>query len=159
MKLIHPQAKAPTWADAHAMGCDLYCIGGLEGVSRDDWGPRELMRWAHMRDYGQIVISPGDRIVFRTGIAMAIPPGWGCLLWDRSGMGIKRGIHRLAGVIDENYRGEWFVSLVNLGEQAQVVAVGDRIVQGVFQRRVRADFPVVDALDDTGRGGLGSTGA
>jgi len=107
------------------------------------------------------VLEPGGSHLFRTGISMAIEEGHACYFWDRSGMGAFQEVHRLAGVIDEDYRGEWLVKLINLSGVPRKISPGDKIVQGVFQERIEAEFPVVDTLPETARGagGFGSTGA
>ena len=44
------------------------------------------------------------------------------------------GIHRLAGVIDSGYRGEWKVALVNLTDQPYEIKAGDKIIQCLLQK-------------------------
>ena len=133
--------------------------GFLEKMRRKD--PAQVDYWELMEEQGSIVIASHDTFLFRTGMQMAIQPDYACFFWDRSGMGGNRLIHRFAGVIDEDYRGEWFVRLYNFNEESQRIDVGDRIVQGVFHERIIADFPVTtDALPASVRGtaGFGSTG-
>jgi dUTP pyrophosphatase len=65
------------------------------------------------------------------------------------------------GLIDSGYRDELKVLLVNLDpSESFEVHRGDRIAQLVIQQVERADFVVVDRLDDSerGLGGFGSTG-
>lgn len=82
------------------------------------------------------------------------------MLWDRSGLGGIDCVHRLAGVIDEDYRGEWLVRLINFGRNAVMINEGDRIIQGVFQERVEAIFEMADELPSSNRstGGFGASG-
>ncbi len=47
-----------------------------------------------------------------TGIASIIPQDWGVILEERGSTG-SIGLKRSAGIIDSNYRGEWFVALTN----------------------------------------------
>jgi dUTP pyrophosphatase len=74
-------------------------------------------------------------------------------------MGAKHNIHRLAGVIDANYRGEWMVSLINLSKKPYTIFEGDKIIQAIIQRDEQLDF-VLGELDETSRGeqGFGSSG-
>ena len=74
-------------------------------------------------------------------------------------MGAVKCVHRLAGVIDEDYRGEWLVRLVNHGNKPVRINVGDKIVQGIYQEYAIANCPVVATLPETARGigGFGST--
>lgn len=167
VKFHHPDAKMPTWATTAAMGCDLYCVGGCEGIDTqkqlgtDEQWAVTTQGWEKLQQFGKITLYPGDAFLFRTGLSIAIPSQFGCLLWDRSGMGGIKNVHRLAGVIDADYRGEWYVSLINLSKHEHVIKVGDKIVQGVFQQRVRARFTKVNELPPSDRGdaGFGSTGA
>jgi len=104
-------------------------------------------------------LDPGEHHLFGTGVAVAIPNGYVALLWDRSGLGSK-GIHRLAGVIDSGYRGEWKVALINLSKEAYEVRAGDKIVQCIVQRFEVTEIMEVDSLEDSARGasGFGSSG-
>lgn len=166
-KLIHPLAKVPTHGSDRAAGYDIYCVGGLDGLEQDfvskmhDNDPRQLREWQLMAGgHGEAIISPNTGFLFRTGMQMAIQEGHACYLWDRSGMGGSRLVHRFAGVIDEDYRGEWFVRLFNFSKYPVAIVVGDRIVQGIYQERIEVEHPIVDTLPESvrGTGGLGSTG-
>lgn len=104
-------------------------------------------------------LAPGERHLFSTGIACAIPDGYVALLWDRSGLGSK-GIHRFAGVIDSGYRGEWKVVLYNSTSEPFEITAGDKIIQCIIQTFETAKITQVDELDETerGAGGFGSSG-
>lgn len=131
---IHPEAKLPTCGHAGDAGMDLY---GLEKVT----------------------IEPGERVVVGTGIAMAIPNGYVGLIWDKSGLAVKAGVTTLAGVIDATYRGEIKVCLYNLGQEAKIFEVGDKIAQILIQKFETPEI-IEGNLDETarGEGGFGSTG-
>lgn len=103
----------------------------------------------------------GDAMKFRTGIALAIPPGFEGQIRPRSGLAkIGVTIPNAPGTVDSDYRGEVCVLLVNTGEEARIIERGDRIAQLVIAPVVRAELVEVDALDETARGagGFGSTG-
>lgn len=104
-------------------------------------------------------LSPGERHLFSTGISVAFPAGMVALLWDRSGLGSK-GIHRLAGVIDSEYRGEWKVALVNLSNEPYEIKAGDKIIQCLLQKFEPVTITEASELSDTTRGasGFGSSG-
>jgi dUTP pyrophosphatase len=106
----------------------------------------------------------GGRALVRTGIAIAIPHGYGGFVQPRSGLALKHGVTVLnsPGLIDAGYRDEISVLLVNHdANQAFDVAPGDRIAQLVIQRVEEVEWDEVDTLDDSSRGlgGWGSTGA
>ena len=104
-------------------------------------------------------LEQGQRMMIPTGISVAIPKGHAMLIWPRSGLSAKKGVDVLAGVIDEGYRGELTVVLLNTGYDDVVINEGDRIAQGVIQPVVQPDIIEVDALDRTSRGehNFGST--
>lgn len=104
-------------------------------------------------------LKSGETHMFGTGISVQIPNGYVALFWDRSGLGSK-GIHRLAGVVDSTYRGEWKVVLTNLTKKKFAIAAGDKIVQCLIQKFEQVNIKEVKKLSDTSRGakGFGSSG-
>jgi len=105
----------------------------------------------------------GGRAIVPTGLAVAIPPGYGGFVLPRSGLALKHGITCLnaPGLIDPQYRGELKVLLVNTDPtEGYTVHRGDRIAQLVIQAVATVDWVEVDTLDATARDayGFGSTG-
>ena len=109
-----------------------------------------------------IVLQPMERRRIPTGLAMAIPEGYEVQIRARSGLGFKHGITMVNGVgtIDSDYRGEFSVLLINLGQEPFTIEPGMRIAQMVLARYEQIDWQEVDDLDETerGDGGFGSTG-
>ncbi len=70
------------------------------------------------------------------------------------------GMVNAPGTIDQDYRGEVGVVLVNLGRDRFDIRRGDRIAQLVVAPVVRVEVELVETLSDTDRGdgGFGSTG-
>lgn len=104
-------------------------------------------------------LAPGEVHTYSTGIAIEYPEGYVALLWDRSGLGSK-GIHRLAGVIDSGYRGEWKVVLHNTTDEPYEVTAGDKVVQCVVQKFTPVVIEEATKLAVSARGerGFGSSG-
>jgi len=126
-----------------------------------------LPEYAHKNDAGMdlfsaesFVLSPGERKICSTGVAMAIPAGYVGLIWDKSGIASKKGIKTMGGVIDCNYRGEVGVILQNLSEEKYEVKTGDKVAQMLIQKVECPMLEEVNKLEDTerGEGGFGSTG-
>ena len=107
-----------------------------------------------------VIIPPSERRTIATGIAIAIPPGFAGLIWDRSGLAAKHGIKSMGGVIDANYRGEIKVILHNLSNEPFTVEKGMRIAQLLIQPVQQKEIVEVNNLDETERNeqGFGSTG-
>jgi len=91
-----------------------------------------------------------------------LPEGYEAQIRPRSGMAIKQGITCLnsPGTIDSDYRGELKVILINLSDTEQVINNGDRIAQMVIAKTERAEFFLVQQLNEStrGAGGFGHTG-
>ena len=109
-----------------------------------------------------ITLKPMQRALIKTGLFMALPPGFEAQVRPRSGLALKHGITVLntPGTIDADYRGEIGVVLINLGDKDFVVNDGERIAQMVIARHETAVIREVDVLEDTerGAGGYGHTG-
>lgn len=109
-----------------------------------------------------VVLRPLERTLIPTGLYMEIPEGYEAQVRPRSGLAIKQGLTCLntPGTIDADYRGEIKIILVNLSNESQTVAPGDRVAQMVIQRVEQAEWLEVEAIGDTvrGAGGFGHTG-
>lgn len=108
-----------------------------------------------------VTIQPGHRALIKTNIAMEIPPGYYGRVQDRSGMAFKNGGHVLAGTIDEIYRGDVGIVLLNTDLANSIyVNIGDRPAQIVFHKYLDVEFEESTELSDTTRGtkGYGSSG-
>jgi dUTP pyrophosphatase len=109
-----------------------------------------------------IVIAPGQRVLIPTGLAIALPAGYELQIRPRSGLALRNGLvlPNSPGTIDEDYRGEIQVIVLNTGSEPFRVERGTRIAQAVLAPVVRVGWDEVTDLDVTTRnaGGFGSTG-
>ena len=140
VKKLNDSAMLPTYGSKYSAGSDLY---------------------ACMAE--PVTILPGETVLVRTGLAMAIPEGYAGLIYARSGLATKKGLApaNKVGVIDADYRGEIMVPLHNHSRVAVTVEQGERIAQMVITPFLTAEYLLTDELDETerGEGGFGSTGA
>ena len=136
---VRPTARVPSRASDGAAGLDL-----------------------HADLTGSIVIARGQIVVVPTGIALALPAGHEGQVRPRSGLAAKHGITVLnaPGTIDEDFRGEVLVILVNHGAREYHLSAGDRVAQLVIAKIEKPRIVEVTTLEGTtrGEGGLGSTG-
>jgi dUTP pyrophosphatase len=139
VRRLRPSAVAPVYMSEGAAGMDLT-------AALDE----------------EIVLSPGERALVPTGLALAVPPGHEAQVRPRSGLALQNGVTCLntPGTIDSDYRGEVKVLLVNLGEQRFVIENGMRIAQLIVAPVTRVAVVEVFELPASARGsgGFGSTG-
>jgi len=133
---LHPHARTPTYATDGSACFDLYACEDS-------------------------VVHVGSSVPIRTGIALALLPGWCLDIRSRSGMAFRHGVTAFHGTVDSDFRGEIQVLLTNWGEQPWIVKAGDRIAQARLTHCPRVTFWKAEQLDMTARGagGFGSTGA
>ncbi|MBB2163384.1 dUTP diphosphatase [Gluconacetobacter sp. 1b LMG 1731] len=109
-----------------------------------------------------VALAPGARLLVPTGLCIALPPGYELQIRPRSGLALKHGITlpNTPGTIDEDYRGEIGVILLNTGDAPLDITRGMRIAQAVLAPVVRVAWQETESLDETSRasGGFGSTG-
>ena len=108
-------------------------------------------------------LRPGERSAIRTGIAIAIPPGYAGFVHARSGRALREGLAlaNAPGVVDAGFRGEVKVVAVNLDAGDTIhIKRGDKVAQLVIQAIDRVELEEVSELpaSDRGGGGFGSTG-
>lgn len=137
IKKIHTDAIIPSYAHPGDAGLDLFSIEDK-------------------------IIESGSTSLIKTGIKIELPEGTEAQVRPRSGLALKHSITVLnsPGTIDEGYRGEVGVILINHSKEIFKVEKGMKIAQMVIQRVIKAEIEEVEELSDTSRaeGGFGSTG-
>ena len=135
VKKLTNTAILPTYGSDYAAGMDLYADEVVD-------------------------IYPGGKAMVSTGIAVAIEPSTYLRIAPRSGLAHKHSIDVLAGVVDEDYRGELKVILINHGSEVFTVKRGDRIAQAINEVIKRPAVTESHDLPASLRGsdGFGSTG-
>ena len=134
---IHNEAIIPNYAHKGDAGLDLYSVE-------------------------EVKINPSETALIKTGIKIELPPQTEAQVRPRSGLALKHGITVLntRGTIDEGYRGEVGVVLINHGRETFIVEKGMKIAQMVVKPVWYVEVDEVEELSETERaeGGFGSTG-
>lgn len=109
-----------------------------------------------------VTLKPLERTLIPTGLKIELEHGYEAQIRPRSGMSIKHGITLIncVGTIDEDYRGEVCIPVVNISNEEYTIQPDERIAQMVIAKYEQAEIEVVTELTDTqrGSGGFGSTG-
>jgi dUTP pyrophosphatase len=133
---LDPRAEIPSKAYADDAGFDLVCTEGAQ-------------------------IDPGAVVDVKTGIAIAMPPGWWGRIIGRSSTLRKHGLIVNEGVIDAGFRGELFTGVFNPTDEYKVIQRGERLAQLLFlpvpdvHWSERAELPP----SERGENGFGSSGS
>lgn len=137
VKLINKDAKLPQYANPGDAGLDLYSVE-------------------------EKVIQPGEAELIATGMIIELPRGTEAQVRPRSGLALKHQVTVLnsPGTIDEGYRGEVKVILINHGKKEFKVEKQMRIAQMIVAPVSKVNVIEVKDVSDTerGEGGFGSTG-
>ncbi|MBU5424988.1 dUTP diphosphatase [Tissierella pigra] len=115
-----------------------------------------------MRSNERVCIMPGGIVDIETLLAVEIPKGHFGMVVARSGLSFKNQIKLIndVGIIDEDYRGNIGIRLINEGKEPYLIEVGDRVAQMIIMPYIQPKLVYVDELEETERGnsGFGSTG-
>ncbi|KNE20747.1 dUTP diphosphatase [Virgibacillus pantothenticus] len=137
IKLIHEEAKLPFRANDGDAGLDLFSIE-------------------------EKIIKSGKAELVRTGIKIELPKGTEAQVRPRSGLALKHSVTVLnsPGTIDEGYRGEIKVILINHGKEDVTIEKHMRIAQMIIAPVLQVKLEQTDNLSNTARdkNGFGSSG-
>jgi len=138
VRRLHPDARLPVRAHPGDAGYDLHALDAA-------------------------TLAPGARAMIRTGVAVELPPAHAGWVVPRSGLAHRQGLALVnaPGLIDEGYRGEVKVLLLNTDrDTTATVQAGDRIAQLVVMAVAAPTVVEVSELSGTARGagGFGSSG-
>ena len=132
IKKISSKAKMPSIANKGDAGLDVYSIEAKN-------------------------IPSGGSALIGTGIALQLPRDTEAQIRPRSGLALKHSITVLnsPGTIDEGYRGEIKIILINHGKKAFLVEEGMKIAQMVIKPILHVDIVESIQLEGSDRGDLG----
>ena len=137
IKKINDKAIIPNYAHEGDAGLDLYAVK-------------------------ELVLSPGERGLVHTGIQIELPKNTEAQIRPRSGLALKNGITTLnsPGTIDEGYRGEIGVILINHSNEVFKVEQGMKIAQMVIKPVFKVSIIETSELSGSERSekGFGSSG-
>lgn len=157
--------KLPEYKTMGSAGFDLTAFKVLNVFKGSESVSSEKLKRIQegFNERGYLKIRGFERVLFGTGIKVAIPEGFEMQIRSRSGITLNKGLMVLnsPGTIDSDYRGEIGVIMYNSTQYLATIPKNERICQGVLNKL--ADIPlfnIVDSLEETerGSGGFGSTG-
>ena len=139
IELCHPDAKMPEYARLGDSGMDISAIEDMK-------------------------LLPGQTVIVKTGLKLAIPEGYEIQIRPRSGLSFKTPLRipNSPGTIDSGYRDELGIIMQNnSANERYLIRKGERIAQMVLQRVPAIQWRQVASVSDIGEdrgGGFGSSG-
>lgn len=118
--------------------------------------------WIDLRSAETVALKAGDFKLLPLGVAMQLPAGYEAHIAPRSSSFKKWGILQTnsIGIIDNSYRGDndqWLMSVY--ATRDTIINQNDRICQfRIVKNQEPVEFITVEHLDNSDRGGYGSTG-
>lgn len=151
------EVKTPTRGTECSAGLDFYVPAGI-----------------------RLCMLPGDDVLIPSGIKVEVPHGYALIAHNRSSMATSTRALKYAGkngnpnstrgcvvvgacVVDEDYQGEIYIHLINVGRCAETILSGMKVVQLVLTPvsyegvEVVSDNELNNAESDRSDGGFGST--
>lgn len=156
---LYDDVDLPTKQNPTDSGFDLYAHN-FKKLYRDE-EVLEGDKLPLLKDNKSIQLLTGDRILIGTGIKATIGEGFELQVRPRSGLALKQGLTVLntPGTIDESYRDEICIILINLSKISQVIQLHTRIAQLVACPIILPKIEIVFELTGDNRGGgFGHTG-
>lgn len=158
LKKLYPNVEIPQYATEGDVGFDLVAHNFKDmyvSMINGEYHPTS------MQNKSQVQLPPHARILVGCGFSIELPKGTQLEIRGRSGNALRRGVVVCHGVgtIDNSYRGEIGVLVLNTSDYPVDIKVGDKVGQGVLMPYLLVSFTEVDKLSETDRGvnGFGST--
>jgi deoxyuridine 5'-triphosphate nucleotidohydrolase len=129
--------KEPTRANKNDAGIDFYVPNFTPDFINDlkikNPNISSIMPGSHsyyiIENEKKILIGAHERILIPSGIKIKGHEGIALNAHNKSGVGSKKGLDRLAEVVDEGYQGEIHINLVNTSNYMIEILEGEKIVQ------------------------------
>lgn len=138
VKLLYKNSKLPEFANDGDAGMDVFSV------------ERKL-------------VKSGEFELIRTGISLELPKDTEIQLRPKSGLSLKHGITLInsPGTIDEGYRGEIKVVIINHGKEDFWIEEGMKIAQMVLKPIYKVNIiesSEINCETQRGKNGFGSSG-
>lgn len=134
-------------------------------------------------DFDRIVLFPQTDVLIPSGVKMVIPEGYMLMAADKSGVVTSteacRKANRIpkkeafnsvvvigAKIVDEDYRGEIHIHIINVGSEPVIIKPGMKIAQFILVPvsyeeldEAYSEEYLFDGISERGEGAFGSTGS
>lgn len=148
----------PSYTNRYAAGLDLRS-NNYKTIYPDNYKNR-LLNWLYNKF--EIGKERPNIVDISSRLAVEIPKDYFGMLAARSGLSYKHQIKLIndIGIIDEDYRGDIGIRLINEGKKSYSIEAGDRVAQMIILPYIQVELEYVEELKETERNdnGFGSSG-
>lgn len=156
-KLLTPTAQLPVFGDNNDtnVGIDIFADEDILIPAKGDRLVKTGIAWSPV-----FVANSQESMIQEYIYCISRTHKIEMQLRSRSGLSTKHSVEVGAGTIDQEYIGEIKVHLYNFGNDSYKITRGDKIAQGIIDKKPKVQVVSVDTLAETKRGenGFGSTG-
>lgn len=163
IKVINKGNKQlPKFETPGAAGADVRAdFSRIQDYPIKVFGGAEVITAGEGHDRIMVKLTPHSRALIPTGLYMALPVGYELQIRPRSGLALKEGLNlaNCVGTLDEDYRGELGIPILNTSNEDRFIEDGERIAQILLKKSEQFLWEEVDELPTTlrGEGGFGHT--
>lgn len=163
------EVKSPVRGTPVAGGIDFFVPTDIDEATMDNkcaiTGCTPKMEFVEEK-LAKVFLKPGESVMIPSGIKMRVPDNHALAFMNKSGIGAKKQLDRLAELVDCDYEGEVNLNVVNNGVKEQCICAGDKIIQGVVipvnfampEEVENEDVLYKGSISQRGENGFGSTG-
>ena len=111
-----------------------------------------------------ICIHPGGRVFIPTGVKVEIPEGYALVVMNKGGTSWTDRVTKIAELIDQDYSGEIFITMMNYSGEKTTLQENQKLVQLVLVPVFYDEIELVPVEQlhlvktERGEGAMGSTG-
>jgi dUTP pyrophosphatase len=128
------KVKSPSRGTSRSAGIDFYIPEFSEEfvkqLAEKNSGHNFIVD--NKNEYKYISLQPQQRILIPSGIHIKFSPGYMLAVHNKSGIATKKGLDRLAEIIDEDYSGQIHISIVNTGNTNVALEENEKIIQAIL---------------------------
>lgn len=132
--------KSPTKGTKLSAGIDFYVPEFTESFLSDFIKKNNVAYSSYDKCF---IIRPMQQILIPSGIKVKIKDNQVLIAFNKSGVSTKKGLIKVAEVVDADYQGEIHISLLNTSKKDIKVCEGEKIIQFIL-----IDLPEDDGLNE-----------
>lgn len=124
--------KLPVRGTAKSAGVDFFIPKFDEKFIEDLTNANKLHGVDISTTNKSILLKPQQSVVIPSGVYVDMPEGYAFIAHNKSGIGSKKRLDRLAEVIDEDYQGEIHLNVINVSNKDVVLGEDEKLIQFIM---------------------------